>query len=70
MLNVWHCHKLQKLEKTDNIILIFQPARSSEFNLIERVGEHLKIFLRWGWFITLKELRAKVRKILTILLRK
>lgn len=58
-------HKAETLQIPHNIILLFQPARSPELNPIERVWEHLKSFLRWGWFITLEELRFKVRKILS-----
>lgn len=58
-------HKAETLQIPDNIILLFQPARSPELNPIERVWEHLKSFLQWGWFINLEELRVKVRKILS-----
>lgn len=57
-------HKAKTLEIPNNIILLFQPARSPELNPIERVWLHLKSFLKWGCFITLEELRVKVRKIL------
>ncbi|HBY80248.1 MAG TPA: IS630 family transposase, partial [Cyanobacteria bacterium UBA11148] len=53
------------LSISENIILLFQPAYSSEVNPIERLWEYLKEPLKWETFDNLQDLRNSVQKFLS-----
>lgn len=51
-------HATGRLRLPDNLILVYQPPKSSETNPIERLWQHLKEPLSWAVFNRLDELRA------------
>jgi transposase len=51
-------HKAKRLQVPDNIILLFQPAHSSELNPIDQVWQYIKRRLRWLLPKNLDELRS------------
>ena len=55
-------HKAKRLVVPNNIILMFQPARSPECNPIEQVWQYLKKRLRWKRPKTLNELRELLKE--------
>ncbi|HBL12208.1 MAG TPA: hypothetical protein DD379_12520 [Cyanobacteria bacterium UBA11162] len=58
-------HQSLTLSISENIILLFQPAYSSEVNPIERLWEYLKEPLKWETFDNLQDLRNSVQKFLS-----
>jgi len=55
-------HQALDLVIPDNILLLFQPPYSPQFNPIERFWKELKKKLKWKVFDELSELRATVFK--------
>jgi transposase len=55
-------HRAKKLRVPDNIILLFQPARSPELNPIEQIWQYLKKGLRWKLPESLDGLRNDLKR--------
>ncbi len=46
------------------LVLLFQPPHSPEVNMIERVWQEIKKWLKWELFSDLDELREALKNIL------
>jgi transposase len=57
-------HQAYDLAIPENVAILFQPAYSSQVNLIERLWKAIKKERKWELFDKLDELRDALKKIL------